>query len=378
MLLGNVTVTHPPPDRSYVDEWPVSPQASAPARTTQNTTPITISAARRSPDVSGSLGGVLPLLTVGYSFARPRSDHNICIFPSQRRPHQRNRKESDSLNARAKVLITAAELSDLLRAGDPVTILDVRWRLDQPDGHATYLQGHLAGAVYVSLEDELSDHTVTGRGRHPLPSGRSVEASARRWGVREGVPTVVYDDWNRAGSARAWWGLTAAGIADVRILDGGPAAWRSAGGSLATAPVTPPPGDATTLHDNLCNGALPTLTAQQVNDFTLLDARAPERFRGDVEPIDRVAGHIPGAKNLPSGTVLAGDGTFLAPDALALLLAERGIGDDSRLGAYCGSGVTAAITIAALTAMGYQTALFPGSWSQWSSDPANAVARGDD
>ena len=177
-------------------------------------------------------------------------------------------------------------MTDLIDTGQPVTILDVRWRLDEPDGRASYLQGHLPGAVYVSLEDELSDHSITGRGRHPLPSGRSVEAAARRWGIRQGVPTVVYDDWNRAGSARAWWVLTAAGLADVRILDGGLAAWRSAGGSLATDPVTPPPGDATVLHDDLYNGALPTLTAQQVNDFTLLDARAPERFRGDVEPID--------------------------------------------------------------------------------------------
>jgi thiosulfate/3-mercaptopyruvate sulfurtransferase len=269
-------------------------------------------------------------------------------------------------------------LTDLIDTGQFVAILDVRWRLDEPDGRASYLQGHLPDAVYVSLEGELSDHSITGRGRHPLPSGRSVEASARRWGLRRGMPTVVYDDWNRAGSARAWWVLTAAGLADVRILDGGLAAWRSAGGSLATDPVTPPPGDATVLHDDLYNGALPTLTAQEVNDFTLLDARAPERFRGDVEPIDPVAGHIPGAKNLPSGTVLTGDGTFLAPDALARLLAEREIDHNARLGAYCGSGVTAAITVAALAAMGYQVALFPGSWSQWSSDPANPVARGDD
>jgi thiosulfate/3-mercaptopyruvate sulfurtransferase len=269
-------------------------------------------------------------------------------------------------------------LTDLIDAGQPVTILDVRWRLDKPDGRASYLQGHLPGAVYVSLEDELSDHSITGRGRHPLPSGRSVEAAARRWGVRQGVPTVVYDDWNRAGSARAWWVLTAAGLANVRILDGGLAAWRSAGGKVATDQVTPPPGNATVLHDDLYNGALPTLTARQVNEFTLLDARAPERFRGDVEPIDCVAGHIPGAKNLPSGAALADDGTFLAPEALAPLLAGRGIDDGGRLAAYCGSGVTAAITVAALTAMGYQAALFPGSWSQWSSDPANPVARGDD
>lgn len=281
------------------------------------------------------------------------------------------------MNARTQVLITAAELADLIDAGDPVTILDVRWRLDEPDGHPAYLQGHIPGAVYVSLENQLSDHTITGRGRHPLPSGRSVEASARRWGVRQGVPTVVYDDWNRAGSARAWWVLTAAGLADVRILDGGLSAWRSAGDSLATGPVAPPPGNATALHDDLYAGALPTLTAQQVGDadVTLLDARAPERFRGDVEPVDRVAGHIPGAKNLPSGDVLAGDGTFLAEGALAQLLSDHGIEHDGRLGAYCGSGVTASITLAALAAMGYQAALFPGSWSEWSSDPARAVAR---
>jgi thiosulfate/3-mercaptopyruvate sulfurtransferase len=274
------------------------------------------------------------------------------------------------------VLISAAELARLIDAGGPVTILDVRWRLDEPDGRPTYLRGHVPGAVYVSLEDELSDHSVTRRGRHPLPSGRSVQAAARRWGVRAGVPTVVYDDWNRAGSARAWWVLTAAGIADVRILDGGLEAWRSGGGSLPTGGVEPSPGDATVTHDDLYNGALPTLTAQQVHDVDLLDARAPERFRGDVEPIDPVAGHIPGAKNLPSGAVLNADGTFLTHDAIAQLLAARGV-DDSKVGAYCGSGVTAAVTVAALAATGYQAALFPGSWSQWSSEPHNPVARGD-
>jgi len=283
------------------------------------------------------------------------------------------------LENRTQVVITAAELTDVLRAGDPVTILDVRWRLDDPDGRAAYLQGHIPGAVYVSLDDELSDHTITGRGRHPLPSGRSVETSARRWGIRQGVPVVVYDDWNRAGSARAWWVLTAAGLADVRILDGGLSAWRSAGGTLATDPVAPPPGDATALHDDLYAGALPTLTAQQVSasDLTLLDARAPERFRGDVEPMDRVAGHIPGAENLPSGEVLNGDGTFIAEDALRELLAEHSFENATRLGAYCGSGVTASITVAALATVGYQAALFPGSWSEWSSDPARAIARGD-
>ncbi len=286
------------------------------------------------------------------------------------------------MKARAAVLITAEELADRLHAGDPVTILDVRWRLDQPDGYAAYLQGHLPGAVYVSLEDELSDHTVTGHGRHPLPSGRSVEASARRWGIRAGVPTVVYDDWNRVGSARAWWVLTAAGLTDVRILDGGLSAWRSVGGSEATGPVTPSPGNATALHDDLYAGALPTLTAGQatfdVAEVTLLDARAPERFRGDVEPVDPVAGHIPGAKNLPSTDVLASDGTFLADGPLRRLLFDHGIERDGRLGAYCGSGVSATVLLAALASTGSAAALFPGSWSEWSSDAARAVARGSE
>ena len=274
------------------------------------------------------------------------------------------------------MLISATELAALLDAGQPVTVLDVRWRIDEPDGRTAYRRGHLPGAVYVSLEDELSDHSTVGRGRHPLPSGRSVEAAARRWGISDGVPTIVYDDWNRAGSARAWWVLTAAGISDVHILDGGLAAWQSTGRDLSTDPAEPSPGNATVTHDDLYDGALPTLTAQQVGDVDLLDARAPERFRGDIEPIDPVAGHIPGATNLPSGALLNADGTFLAQDAIARLLADRNV-DDTRIGAYCGSGVTAAVTVAGLAAAGYRAALFPGSWSQWSSDSDNPVARGD-
>jgi thiosulfate/3-mercaptopyruvate sulfurtransferase len=284
------------------------------------------------------------------------------------------------LNTRAQVLITVAELADVIRAGDPVTILDVRWRLGEPDGRAEYSQGHIPGAVYVSLEDELSDHTITGRGRHPLPSGRSIEASARSWGMRNDVPTVVYDDWNRMGSARAWWVLTAAGLANVRILDGGLSAWRAAGSSFATGGVTPSPGNVTALHNDLDAGGRPTLTAQQADaaDLMLLDARAPERFRGDVEPVDPVAGHIPGAKNLPASDVLAADGTFLPDGALTQLFYNRGIDCDGRVAAYCGSGVSATVTLAALATRGNEAALFPGSWSEWSSDPARPVARGSE
>jgi thiosulfate/3-mercaptopyruvate sulfurtransferase len=285
------------------------------------------------------------------------------------------------VEARDQVLITATELAALIEARDPLTILDVRWRLDDPNGHAAYLEGHLPDAVYVSLEDELSDHSVAGRGRHPLPSGRNLEAAARQWGIREGDLVVVYDDWNRAGSARAWWVLTAAGLENVRILDGGLSAWRSAGRSVETGPVKPPPGNVTVPHEDLYAGGRPTLTAEQTGagGVTLLDARAPERFRGDVEPLDPVAGHIPGAKNLPSGAVLSGDGTFVGDHALSQLLSDRGIDDfggESRVGVYCGSGVTAAITIAALAATGREAALYPGSWSEWCSDPTRPVGRG--
>ena len=267
------------------------------------------------------------------------------------------------------MLITATELDALLAAGDAVTILDVRWQLAEPDGRAAYERGHIPGAVYVSLEDELSDHSVTGRGRHPLPSGGAVEAAGRRWGIRKGVPVVVYDDWNRAGSARAWWVLSAAGIENVRILDGGLAAWK---GERESGPVTPEPGDATVNHENLYTGALPTLTADQaMSADVLLDARAPERFRGEVEPIDPVAGHIPGARNVPSTGLLADDGTFLAETELA-----RQFDASGDIGAYCGSGVTASVVVAALASLGIDAALYPGSWSEWSSDGARPVETG--
>lgn len=279
---------------------------------------------------------------------------------------------------RSDILITATELADLIASGQPVSVLDVRWELTEPDGRAAHSRGHVPGAVYVSLDEELSDHSVTGRGRHPLPSGAALQESARRWGLREGVPVVVYDDWNRAGSARAWWVLTAAGLRDVRILDGGLAAWRESGGAIETGSVTPEPGDVAVDVADLYRGALPTLTADDVTGFggVLLDARAPERFRGETEPVDPVAGHIPGARNAPSTATLAGDGTFLSEAELTRFFAEHDAAG-GEVGVYCGSGVTAAVTIAALRAAGVDAALFPGSWSQWSSEPGRPVATGE-
>jgi thiosulfate/3-mercaptopyruvate sulfurtransferase len=268
---------------------------------------------------------------------------------------------------RDAVLITAQQLLDPV--SQPPAILDVRWRLDQPDGRESFLGGHIPGAVYVSLEDELSDHARPGLGRHPLPTGGALQAAARRWGVRRDQPVVVYDDWNRAGSARAWWLLTAAGLRDVRILDGGLAAWVAAGGALQTGPVTPPAGDVDVLHEDLYAGGRPVLTADEIAGgaaTTVLDARAPERFRGELEPVDPVAGHVPGARNLPSMAVLGPDGRFLPDVDVAALAAEAGVGDS--VGVYCGSGVTASVVLAALNTVGIDGALFPGSWSQWSGE----------
>ncbi len=280
------------------------------------------------------------------------------------------------MSNRAAVLVGAGELMSRIAAGRPPAILDVRWRLDQPDGHPDYLVGHIPGAVYVSLEDELSDHGRSGLGRHPLPTGRAVPEAARRWGIQQNQPVGVYDDWNRAGSARAWWVLSAAGLRDVRILDGGLPAWTAAGGVLAAGSVDPVPGDVTVEHDNLYAGGCPVLTADRIAARAvgiLLDARAPERFRGEVEPVDPVAGHIPGARNLPSASVLGADGEFLTDARLAEIFAESGAVRGSPVGVYCGSGVTASVVLAALSAAGLDASLFPGSWSQWSNEDRPVV-----
>ncbi|WP_040796485.1 sulfurtransferase [Nocardia higoensis] len=278
-------------------------------------------------------------------------------------------------------IITATELADLLATDTPVRLLDVRWALAQPDGREAFADGHIPGAAYVDLETELSDHSVTGRGRHPLPSGSDLQAALRRWGIDDGDTVVAYDDWNRAGSSRAWWVLRAAGLTDVRILDGGLGGWLESGGSVQSGRAADRTGNVTVAHEDLYAGALPTLTAAEAEQVAekgvLLDARAPERFRGELEPVDPVAGHIPGAANLPSTGVLDDDGNFVDPEKLRERFAERGVDAGNPLGAYCGSGVTAAVLVAAADAAGIELPLFPGSWSQWSSDPANPVATGE-
>lgn len=273
------------------------------------------------------------------------------------------------------VLIGVAELAE---RRDEVTLLDVRWTLADPDaGRPAYLAGHIPGAVFVDLHHELADPSRPAtEGRHPLPAVEALQESARRWGVTTGRPVVVYDDSSGMAAARAWWLLRYAGVRDVRVLDGALGAWTRAGHALETGDVEPAPGDV-----ELRYGALPVLTADDAAAFprvgTLLDARAAERYRGDVEPIDPRAGHIPGAVSAPTTGNIDASGGFLEPGSIRARFEGLGVDLSAPVAVYCGSGVTAAHTLLALAAAGVPGALYPGSWSQWSNLPDRPVATGD-
>jgi thiosulfate/3-mercaptopyruvate sulfurtransferase len=274
-------------------------------------------------------------------------------------------------------LISATDLRQALRGPHPPVLLDVRWRLGGPAGATEYARGHLPGAVFVDLERDLAGPTGPGTGRHPLPSPAVLERALRRAGVSAGATIVVYDDWNGLSAARAWWLLRWAGLADVRVLDGGLAAWTGSGGSLTGSVPTPAEGDVVVRP-----GSLPALTADEAAELAfsgvLLDARAGERYRGEVEPIDPVAGHIPGAVSAPTTDNLAPDGRLLPPDALRARFAALGVDGSRAIGAYCGSGVTAAHELLALAVAGIDALLYPGSWSEWVSNPSRPVATGSD
>jgi thiosulfate/3-mercaptopyruvate sulfurtransferase len=270
------------------------------------------------------------------------------------------------------VLVPAAEL--LPEPGG--VLLDVRWALGDDQGRERYREAHLPGAVHVDLEAELADAASPEAGRHPLPSLQRLQSAARRWGVRGGDAVVVYDATGGLAAARAWWLLRWGGLTDVRILDGGLDAWRRAGGPVEAGDVVPEPGDVT-----LPGGGMPVLTIDEAaalpaSGGVLLDARAGERYRGEVEPIDPRAGHVPGAVSAPTTENLAADGTFRPAAELAARFAALGLSPGDRVGAYCGSGVTAAHEVAALAVAGIDAALWPGSWSQWSADPHRPAATG--
>jgi thiosulfate/3-mercaptopyruvate sulfurtransferase len=277
-------------------------------------------------------------------------------------------------------LVSTACLAAAIAGPRPPVLLDVRWRLGGPPGRADYDGGHLPGAVYLDLDTDLAAAPGDG-GRHPLPEPAPLQRVLRAAGVRADRPVVAYDADNGSIAARAWWLLRWAGHREVAVLDGGYAAWLADGHPVTTEAPSPAPGDV-----EVTPGAMPTLDAGQAAELArtghLLDARAPERYRGDTEPIDPKAGHIPGARNAPFAAHTGENGRWRGAAELAEQFAALGIDDGRPLGAYCGSGVTAASVVLALEHAGRTTpdapaALYAGSWSHWCISPSRPVATGE-
>lgn len=283
------------------------------------------------------------------------------------------------MTANTGPLVSADDLLSSLDSPNAPVLLDVRWRLGGPPGRQDYAEGHLPGAVYLDLDADLAAAPGEG-GRHPLPAAEDLQRVLREAGVRAGRPVVAYDSDNGSIAARVWWLLRWVGHDDVAILDGGYAAWVAAGHPVTTDEVTPEEGDI-----DVCPGAMPVLDADEAaglaREGVLLDARAPERYRGDVEPIDPRAGHVPGARNAPFTEHLR-DGRWKPAAELAERFEALGVRPGDPVGAYCGSGVTASSVVLALEAAGITTperpaALYAGSWSHWCVDPTRPVATGD-
>lgn len=274
------------------------------------------------------------------------------------------------------ILIDAAGLNARMASGQRTVVLDVRWKLGDPDGRSRYLEEHIPGAVYVDLPSELADPADPGRGRHPLPSRARFQEAARSWGISDGDTVVAYDDAGSTSAARVWWMLRNAGVRTVHLLDGGLAAWRAAGLPVEGGAVEPEAGNVT-----LTDGGMPVTDADGAAGWAaggvLLDARAAERYRGDVEPVDPRAGHIPGAVSAPTTGNLDDDGRFLPAEELRKRFAGLGVDGATPTAVYCGSGVTASHEIAALEIAGFAATLFPGSFSEWSNDASRPVATGD-
>jgi thiosulfate/3-mercaptopyruvate sulfurtransferase len=271
-------------------------------------------------------------------------------------------------------LISADRLAAELASGSPPALLDCRWQLAGGADRAAYDRGHLPGAAFVDLDRDLAAAPGP-RGRHPLPDPAAFQAAMRRCGVDGGRPVVAYDQGDAGGAARAWWLLGFFGHPDARVLDGGPPAWVASGRPLDTEPADPPPGDFTARP-----GHRPALdaagAARMAAAGVLLDARVPARYAGREEPVDPVAGHIPGARNAPMGELLAG-GQLVPAAELRRRFEALGVRAGVPVGAYCGSGVVAAQLVLALEAAGIPAALYPGSWSEWVADRSRPVAVGD-
>jgi thiosulfate/3-mercaptopyruvate sulfurtransferase len=274
-------------------------------------------------------------------------------------------------------LISVAELLADLSSDAPPLVLDVRWSLGAADPRGDHEVAHIPGSVFVDLASELSGPGRPEDGRHPLPDPEVFAATATRWGIGPETAVVAYDDSGGMSAARLWWLLRWIGHPAVRVLDGGLAAWRAAGGPLESGPDEDVVPASTPLSAR--PGAMATVSAEDIvagRVPLLLDARAEERYRGEVEPIDSVAGHIPGARSAPTTANLRDDATFRDPAELRARFADVGVVPGEPVAAYCGSGVTAAHELLALEVAGLGPgALYAPSWSGWIADPNHPVQR---
>ena len=278
------------------------------------------------------------------------------------------------------MLTTLASVADVQSLPDNHCIVDCRFSLFEPSlGAEQYKESHIPGAVYAHLDDDLSGDIIYHRsGRHPLPERGRFTQTVRRWGIGNNTQVIAYDDSGGPFAARLWWLLRWMGHQSVAVLDGGVAAWREAGQEMSAEIVHRKVGKFTDREPlNLAVDVNEVIENQQ--KWLLLDAREGARFRGEAEPIDPVAGHIPGARNLPCQRNLTDNKRFLPADQLAALYANT-IGDTSidDVVCYCGSGVTAAHNALAMTHAGLGTPkLYAGSWSEWITDPDRPVGRGN-
>lgn len=278
-------------------------------------------------------------------------------------------------------LLSTRELMSRLGQRSPPVLLDVRWRMLGPPTRQDYADGHLPGAVFVDLDAELAAPPGPG-GRHPLPEPDRLQGVLRRAGVDGDRGVVAYDADDGSAAARAWWLLRWAGHELPQVLDGGYAAWVRDGFPVTTEVPTPAEGDF-----EVRTGMMPVVDADGAAEIAragrLLDARAPERYRGAAEPVDAQAGHVPGALNAPFREHVDGSGKWRSPEDLAERFAGLGLDGSAPVAAYCGSGVTACSVVLALEQAGASTrqrpaSLYPGSWSEWSADPGRPVRTGDE
>lgn len=276
------------------------------------------------------------------------------------------------------LLISARDLIEDVSKLPTPTILDVRWRLGDPHGREHYYSGHIPGAAFVDLTVDLSSPPNSKEGRHPLPSRGDFESALRKAGVNNDERVVIYDDSGNTAAARAWWLLRWAGKRDVYLLDGGLKAWIAEGEDLAVGPGNPVERGDFTVERETMHTAFIDEVAEWPEEGVLIDARAAERYAGLTEPVDKRAGHIPGAINLPTTSFLDDRGRFLPAETIRQMFADVGVtrGEDTVV--YCGSGVHACHALAAMEIAGLDVGrLYPGSWSQWSTRSDRPVALGD-